>query len=120
MGSALIRPSHVPNVLLSHRSGDDFLEIHSYRPEKLFWQIRTMEAYRFIGIASVIVIPIEQRRRGSGREFQCVHGQRAASVSQALERSSLLIMLITVHGTTPRFSSIEIQHCTALMFTSVI
>jgi hypothetical protein len=28
-------------------------------------------------------------------------------------------MLITVQGTTPRFSSIEVQHCTALMVTSV-
>ena len=24
-------------------------------------------------------------------------------------------MLITVHGTTPKYSSIEVQHCTALM-----
>ena len=28
-------------------------------------------------------------------------------------------MLMTVQGTTPRFSSIEVQHCTALMATSV-
>ena len=28
-------------------------------------------------------------------------------------------MLMTVHGTTPRFSSIEVQHCTALIVTSV-
>ena len=41
------------------------------------------------------------------------------STSQALDSRLSLIMLITVHGTTPRFSSIEVQHCTALMATSV-
>ncbi len=28
-------------------------------------------------------------------------------------------MLITVQGTTPKYSSSEVQHCTALMVTSV-
>ena len=41
------------------------------------------------------------------------------STSQALESRLSLIMLMTVHGTTPRYSSIEVQHCTALMATSV-
>ena len=41
------------------------------------------------------------------------------STSQALGSRSLLIMLMTVQGTTPRFSSIEVQHCTALMVTCV-
>ena len=41
------------------------------------------------------------------------------STSHALDIRSLLIMLITVHGTTPRFSSIDVQHCTALIATSV-
>ena len=28
-------------------------------------------------------------------------------------------MLMTVQGTTPKYSSIEVQHCTALIVTSV-
>ena len=40
------------------------------------------------------------------------------STSQALESSASLIMLISVHGTMPRFSSSEVQHCTALICTS--
>ena len=39
------------------------------------------------------------------------------STSQALESSESLIMLITVHGTTPRFSSSDVQHWTALICT---
>ncbi len=41
------------------------------------------------------------------------------STSQALDISSLLIMLMTVHGTTPKNSSSDVQHCTALTATSV-
>ena len=41
------------------------------------------------------------------------------STSQALESRLSLIMLMTVHGTTPKFSSMEVQHCTALIATSV-
>ena len=41
------------------------------------------------------------------------------STSQALDSKLSLIMLITVQGTIPRFSSMEVQHCTALMVTSV-
>ncbi len=39
----------------------------------------------------------------------------AMSTSQALDSKLLLIWLITVHGTTPKYSSIDVQHCTALM-----
>ena len=41
------------------------------------------------------------------------------STSQALGSRSLLIMLITVQGTTPKYSSMAVQHCTALIATSV-
>ena len=41
------------------------------------------------------------------------------STSQALDISSLLIMLITVHGTTPKNSSMAVQHWMALTATSV-
>ena len=40
------------------------------------------------------------------------------STSQALGIRLLLIMLMMVQGTTPKNSSIEVQHCTALTFTS--
>ena len=40
------------------------------------------------------------------------------STSQALESRSLLIMLMTVQGTTPKYSSIDVQHWTALMSSS--
>jgi hypothetical protein len=40
------------------------------------------------------------------------------STSHALGKFSLLIMLMTVHGTTPKYSSIDVQHCTALTDTS--
>ena len=41
------------------------------------------------------------------------------STSQALECRPLHIMLITVQGTTPKYSSMEVQHCTALMSRSL-
>ncbi len=41
------------------------------------------------------------------------------STSQALDISSLLIMLMTVQGTTPKYSSIDVQHCTALACRSL-
>ena len=41
------------------------------------------------------------------------------STSQALDIRLLLIMLMTVQGTTPKNSSIDVQHCTALMVQSV-
>src|ERR1035441_3765920 len=41
------------------------------------------------------------------------------STSHADGIRSLLIMLMTVHGTTPKYSSIEVQHCTALIVTWV-
>src|SRR5690242_18614023 len=40
------------------------------------------------------------------------------STSHALGMRSLLIMLMIVHGTTPKNSSIAVQHCTALIVTS--
>ena len=41
------------------------------------------------------------------------------STSQALDMRFSLIMLMTVQGTTPKNSSSDVQHCTALMATSV-
>ena len=41
------------------------------------------------------------------------------STSQALGIRLLLIMLMMVQGTTPKYSSIAVQHCTALTLTSV-
>ena len=40
------------------------------------------------------------------------------STSHALGSSSLLIIHMIVHGTTPKNSSSEVQHCTALIVTS--
>ena len=40
------------------------------------------------------------------------------SVSQALGESALLSMLMTVQGTTPKFSSIEVQHWRAVPSSS--
>ncbi len=40
------------------------------------------------------------------------------STSQALGMFTSLIMLMIVHGTTPKNSSSAVQHCTALTFTS--
>ena len=41
------------------------------------------------------------------------------STSQALDIRFSLIILITVQGTTPKYSSSDVQHCTALKATSV-
>ena len=74
------------------------------------------------GIVAVVVVPVEQRARRLGREPQRVHADHAAA--RPLRRRSnagrSLIMLITVQGTTPKYSSIEVQHCTALMSTFVV
>src|SRR3569833_2438137 len=42
------------------------------------------------------------------------------STSQADGISSFDIMLITVQGTTPKYSSIDVQHCTALIVTGAV
>ena len=42
------------------------------------------------------------------------------SVSQAEGMRLSLIMLIMVQGTTPKNSSIEVQHCTALIVTGAV
>ena len=42
------------------------------------------------------------------------------STSQALGIRLLLIMLMMVHGTTPKYSSNAVQHCTALTVTSPV
>ena len=78
-----------------------------------------MKTNCLIRIRSIVIIPIEKRRRGPGSKLQSVHAQHAANIHFARARSSLLIMLMTVQGTTPRFSSMEVQHWTALMVTSV-
>ena len=79
-----------------------------------------MEADGLIGIVAVVVVPVEQRAGRAGGELQRVHSDTPQiSTSQALGSRSLLIMLIIVQGTTPKYSSIAVQHCTALMATSV-
>ena len=69
------------------------------------------------GIVAVVVVPVEQRAGRLGRQGQGVHAERAARC-RLRRRSgirSLLIMLMIVQGTTPKYSSIAVQHCTALI-----
>ena len=80
-----------------------------------------MEADRLVGIVAVVVVPVEQRARRllTPAPAHTCRSTPQTSTSQALGIRLLLIMLITVQGTTPKYSSIEVQHCTALMCTSV-
>jgi len=45
-------------VFLPYGPGDDFLEIHLHRAEEMLGQIRAVEAHGFVGVSSIIVIPI--------------------------------------------------------------
>ena len=48
-------------VFFTHGAGNDFLEIHFHRTKEVLGQIRAMEADRFIGISSVVIVPVEKR-----------------------------------------------------------
>jgi hypothetical protein len=49
----------------------------------------------------------------------CMLSVPHTSTSHAAGSKLLLIMLMIVQGTTPKYSSIEVQHCTAVILTSV-
>ena len=53
------------------------------------------------------------------RASMCMLRVPGTSTSQAEGMRSLDIMLMMVQGTTPKYSSIDVQHCTALMVTLV-
>src|SRR6266498_3005868 len=52
-------------ILLANRAGNNFLKIHLERTEEMLRQVRAMEADCLIRIASVIVVPVKQRRGSS-------------------------------------------------------
>ena len=117
------RPSLCPpgakSVVFADSARNDRLEIHPNILEEMLRQIAAVEADGFVRIFAVIVVPVQQR---AGRSDASANAYMLTvpqmSTSQALGIRSLLIMLIIVQGTTPKYSSIEVQHCTALMVTS--
>ncbi len=67
-------------VLLADRARDDFLKIHFERAEEMLGQIGAMEANRFIGIATVVVVPVEQCRWRARGQLHCVHSKHAGDI----------------------------------------
>ena len=53
-------------------------------------QIRAVEANRLVRIGSVIIVPIEQRRRRAGCELQCVHAEHTADIDLAGARQQFI------------------------------
>src|ERR1022692_2118513 len=49
-------------VLLTHGAGDDLLEVHFHVTKEVLRQIGAMEADSFVGIRSVVVVPVQQSR----------------------------------------------------------
>jgi hypothetical protein len=107
-------------VFLAHGAGNDLLEVHLDFVEEVLGQVGAVEADALIGMAAVVVVPVEQRGRRAGGQRQHVHAERAGYIHFAGRGiRSLDIMLMMVQGTTPKYSSSEVQHCTALMVTEV-
>src|ERR1700751_537409 len=69
----LLRPDETDagaeRILLAYSTGDDFLKIHLYRAEEVLGEIGTMEAHRFVGVGSIVIVPVKQRRRGAGGQL---------------------------------------------------
>jgi len=83
-------------------------------------QVAAMEAHRLVRVAAIVVVPVQQRARrpeASVSAYMAIAPQ--TSTSQALGAFALLSMLITVQGTTPKYSSIDVQHCTEVTSISL-
>jgi hypothetical protein len=99
------------SVLAAHRAGDDLLEVHAAFLEEVLGEIAAMEADGLVRVFAVIVVPIEQGAGCSDASCSaCMPTTPQISTSQALDMRFSLIMLITVQGTTPKYSSSEVQH----------
>ena len=70
-------------VFLAYCTGDDGLKIHHHFFEEMFRQIAAMETNCLIGIASVVVVPIQQSAWRLRSELQRVHAQNAANIDLA-------------------------------------
>ena len=67
-------------------------------------QVAAVEADGLVRVLPVIVVPVEQCTRGAGGQLQAYMAiVPQMSTSQALGSRLLLIMLITVQGTTPKY-----------------
>src|SRR5690242_16917932 len=48
------------SVFLAHGAGDNLLEIHLHRAEKVFGKVGAVKADRLVGIRTVVIVPVEQ------------------------------------------------------------
>src|SRR3954463_13627071 len=60
-------------IFFAYRAGNDLLKIHFEGTEEVLGQIGAVETDRFVGIGSVVVVPVEQRGRRSGSQLQRMH-----------------------------------------------
>src|SRR6185437_11576199 len=70
-------------ILPSHGAGYDRLIVHLHVFEKRLRQIAAVEAYGLVWIIPVLVVPIQESARRTGRECKRVHADGAAHVHLA-------------------------------------
>ncbi len=77
-------------VFLAHRAGNDLLVIHPHIFEEVLGQVGAVEADALVGMAAVVVVPVEQRRRCPAGQRQHIHAQRAGHVHFAGRRNQVV------------------------------
>src|SRR5271154_1097315 len=78
------------SIVLSDGTGNDFLEVHFDVTEEMLGQVAAVEADVFVGIATVVIVPIQQ---GTGRfrsQTEAMHAEHAANVYFASARKQVV------------------------------
>src|SRR5271154_5765396 len=78
------------SIVLSDGTGNDFLEVHFDVTEEMLGQVAAVEADGFVGIATVVIVPIQQ---GAGRfrsQTEAMHAEHAANVYFASARKQIV------------------------------
>src|SRR6266850_3020512 len=80
-GSGLHTPdARAKSVLFTDSSSNDGLEIHLHILEKMLGQVAAVKTNRFVGIAAVIVVPVEERTWRARGQLQNVHAEHTAHI----------------------------------------
>jgi len=116
--SGLMRPTQVPKVF-SLPTVPAMISWKSILTErkKCFGRLEQWKQTALLGSLRSCCSNRGEQRRSFRGQAQGMHAQNAADIPlhRHWKRRLSLIMLMIVHGTTPRFSSMEVQHCTALI-----
>src|SRR5712691_6661296 len=67
-------------VLFADGSSNDGLKIHLHILEEMLGKVAAVKTNRFVGIAAVIVVPVEERTWRTGGQLQNVHAKHTAHI----------------------------------------